>query len=339
MTRWKTALFGFGKIGSGLADDPLMALHYPYATHAQVLRDHSAFDWVAVVDPTETARTSALKLWHVPETAASAHALRSANEIEVAIIATPPDSRPNIIGSLPNLRAVLVEKPLAATPAAAENFLSLCEARGISVNVSLPRRHDYSLRELAEGRLVQQIGTPMAAFAVYGNGLANNGTHMIDLIHLLLGDICSVQAIAGSTPFVEGPISGDINLPFTLTLQSGIAAMVHPVKFSCYRENSLDIWGERGRLQILREGLSFLYTPATKSRTTTGANEIAHDQASLTTSSIGCALYSVYDNLDCVLRGGQSHCPGHLALKTMRIVDAILRSADANGTVIPCDVA
>ena len=35
--------------------------------------------------------------------------------------------------------------------------------------------------------LTSQIGVPQLAFLTYGNGLKNNGVHMIDLVHMLLG--------------------------------------------------------------------------------------------------------------------------------------------------------
>ena len=55
-----TALFGCGQIGSGYAADPRMARHYRYATHAQVLHHHPAFDWRVAVDPRgESARACA----------------------------------------------------------------------------------------------------------------------------------------------------------------------------------------------------------------------------------------------------------------------------------------
>jgi hypothetical protein len=46
----KTALVGFGKIAQGYARDPVMAKLMQYTSHSQVLRDHPAFDFCAVVD-------------------------------------------------------------------------------------------------------------------------------------------------------------------------------------------------------------------------------------------------------------------------------------------------
>lgn len=336
MKIWNTALIGFGQIGAGLADDPVHARSFPYATHAQVLRDHPAFNWMAVADPVAAARDSAREVWGVNETAASAQDMSSAHAIEVAVIATPPRGRLAILDALPNLKAVLVEKPLADSLENAQAFLEHCQSRHIAVLVCLPRRYDSSLRNLAGGGLATTVGRPMAAFATYGNGVANNGTHLIDMIRFLLGEVVSVQAVAGATPFVEGPIDGDMNLPFTCVLSSGLTVMVNPLKFSAYREVGLDIWGEAGRLQLLHESLTLISTPRSASRILSGVAEISHDNPTVQTSTIGHALYSVYDNLAAVLQGATPHCGGDDALAAMRVVDAVRRSAANGGSQETC---
>src|SRR3990172_951936 len=151
MIRYKTALIGFGRIAAGYADDPSIARWYSYATHAQVLRDHPAFDWVAVVDPSVDSRVIASSRWGVSVTVPSLEELPNASAIEIAVIATPPEARDGLLDQLPSLRAVLVEKPLGVDLAAANSFVDNCKKRGIVGAVNFPRRYDTELVRLAEG--------------------------------------------------------------------------------------------------------------------------------------------------------------------------------------------
>jgi predicted dehydrogenase len=325
MSGWKTALVGFGRIAAGYAEDPAQARWYPYASHAQVLRDHPAFDWQAVVDPSPAACAAAGARWGISRTAASAAALENAEEIEVAVLATPPDARRGIIECFPNLRAVIVEKPLGTNLENAEAFIAECRRCGILVAVNLPRRYDTDLRALAGGGLENRIGKPMAVFGTYGNGLRNNGTHLVDLIRMLFGSIASVGAVHGCRPFAEGPIEGDINAPFFVVMESGLVTMVQPIRFSSYREVGLDIWAERGRLQLVHESLTAIETPVADNRQLSGAMELSHDNAKAHTTSVGRALYSVYDNLSAALQGHAALlCPGEEGLATMRVVEELL---------------
>jgi predicted dehydrogenase len=322
--RWRTALFGFGKIASGYAEDPRQAEWFRYGTHAQVLAEHPGFDWQIVVDPSEAAREHARERWSVPRTASMIGELAQADEIEVAVLATPPESRLGLIERMPALRAVLVEKPLGVDLASTRRFLDDCKRRKILVAVNLPRRYDRKLQVLSAGGVEKRWGKVNAIFGVYGNGLQNNGTHLIDLIRMLFGEVQGVDMAGGGRRFVEGPIVGDCNVPFALRMASGLSVMVQPVVFANYREVSLDIWAERGRVQLLNETLFCQTAPVVGNRQLSGANEIAHEQTQREVMGLSEALFQAYDNLLSALNDGDAlACSGDEAMATMQVVESV----------------
>ena len=322
---YKTALIGFGRMAAGYADDLANAQWFPYATHAQVLREHPAFNWVAVVDPSLDARTAASSRWAVPVTAQSLSELPNADEIEIAVIATPPDTRSGFLDLLPSLRAVLVEKPLGVDLFDATAFVEKCRQRGIPGAVNFPRRYDPDLRSLASSGLQKAIGQPQAVFGTYGNGLRNNGSHLVDLMDMLLGKPNNIRLIDGGRYFVEGPIKGDSNFPFTMLWDNGLTAAIQPLSFSAYREVGLDIWGDTGRIQILNESLTLLTTPVADNRQLTGSRELCYETSDTRYSGLGRSLYLAYDNLATTLHGETSlHCSLDDGLNTMRLVEDLM---------------
>lgn len=335
---YRTVLVGLGKIGAGYADDHLTAPYYKYATHAQVLRDHPRFSWDAVVDHDAAARRAAEERWHIPHVAAGGSELPESGSVEVAVLATPPGSRTEILAHLPGLRAVVVEKPLGRTAAESEQFLEVCERREIAVQVNLWRRADQAFRDLGAGGLERRIGRPQAAFAVYGNGLINNGLHLVDFVRMLLGDVKAVQGLAGPHgPHAAGPVAGDVQLPFSLSLQGGSTVMFAPLRFEHYRENGLEIWGEQGRLAIRREGLALRCYSRRPHRALSGADEMDTESPESIASTVGEAFYHLYDNLAQALDGRVAlWSPGRSALRSERIVEAVLKSARAGGTSVAC---
>ena len=84
MSSFKSVLLGFGKIGAGYSDDKCMEKYYPYATHAQVLTDHSAFDWIGVVEPSQEKLNSA-KMWGVKNVASTLSELERREEVQKII--------------------------------------------------------------------------------------------------------------------------------------------------------------------------------------------------------------------------------------------------------------
>lgn len=331
----KTALIGFGQIAARYSEDPYYKKHVKYATHAEVLSAHKAFKWTAVVDTSQKARKLARERWNVGLTVSSAKELACAGEIDVAVIATPPEARLSIIDSLPNLKAVIVEKPLAKTVKEAGRFLAVCKKRNILVQVNITRRADLVIQKLSRGALTKEIGDVQAAFGIYGNGLINNGTHMVDLVRSLLGEVRLVQALPGAMHFQEGPIKSDKNISFILYLDNGITAMFHPVRFASYREMSLDMWGKKGRLAIVQEGLKIISYPRTRCRSLSGSYEVASDKGAVKGTGYGDALYGIYDNLaKAISRGASLVSPGESALRTAEVIESILRSYDRKGRIL-----
>lgn len=338
MSKLKTAIIGFGRIAHGYSSDPAMSKLYKYATHAQVLRDHPGFAWQTVVDPLESSREIACQKWGITHAAKSIEELESAPEIEVAILSMPPDQRLKALEALPSLKAVLVEKPLASSLESARQFVDYCLKRNILLQVNLTRRADQATRELAAGRLAEIAGNIQVVNGIYGNGLLNNGTHMIDLCRMLFGEISSVQAIALAECFEEGPIVGDRNPAFVMYPSAGPAIVMRAVKFANYRENGLDIWGEKSRFAYMHGGMLLLDYPSCASRVLSTDKEIPHDCPRQHQSTLGHALYSMYDNLYRSISGtDELWSSGESALQTASIIESIEDSLDAGGDRILMD--
>ncbi len=327
----RTVLVGFGRIAAGYASDPRMARWFPFPTHAQMLPAHSSFDCTAVVDPAPESRNQAIRNWGVQEAAAELEQLDDPGRFEVAVLATPPESRLGFLGRLPNLKAVIVEKPLGTDLAAARTFLEACAARNILVQVNFPRRGDREMRRLAAS-LQEDIGRVQASFALYGNGLNNNGSHIVDWVRMFLGEVAWVRAIPEGPVLTEGPIPGDTSLPFSLGLASGVCLVAQPISFTNYRENSLDIWGEMGRLSFWQEGLTASVSPRADHRFLDAHCEIASDLPDVKLTGQGKAMYELYGNLArALLQGEALWSGGEPALRVMEIIGAIRCSFAKDG--------
>lgn len=326
----RTAIIGFGQVGAGYADDPIMARYYPYATHAQVLQAHPCFEWQGVVDICDCALQTASQRWHIPHVARTVEELARTYSPEVAVLATPPNSRLELLSHLPDLQAVLVEKPLGETRDQSEAFLHECARRNIIVQVNLWRRADELFQRLAGGYMQQLIGETQAVFALYGNGLRNNGTHLVDFARMLFGEVADARIAPRALPCPSGPLPGDVNVPFTLHMESGLCVMAQAVDFRHYRENSFDIWGTEGRISIEQEGLSIRVFPRCPHRATLGEHEISSDCPQLLPSTVGHAFYRMYDNLANALHHHAPLCsPGVSALHTVDIVENLMTQAQS----------
>lgn len=334
-TKLKAVLVGCGKVGAHYAEDPIMARYYPYATHAQVLASHPDFSWKAIVDLSNDTLKDVQRRWDIPYAAQKVEELPPEFTPDVAILATPPGNRLEIIKKLPSLKAVLVEKPLGISLEESLAFINNCDNLSLKVQVNYWRRADSTFRDLASGRLIELIGKPQVVFGLYGNGIFNNCSHLIDYVRMLLGEVETVQAVSGAISISSGPITDDLSIPFTINLTNGIKVMFQPLDFSYYRENGLDIWGERGRLSILQEGLGIFHYPVGPNRSSQGDQEVASDSFTVLQSTVGNALYNVYTNLaNAIIGKDELWSPGCSALHTAIVLQSILESWRTGGKTI-----
>ena len=335
---YNTVLIGLGRIASLYNKDKIMLKNIKYATHAQVLQIHNQYNWIAAVDKSSKACEYAKKTWKLEAVAKTMKQLDNKNNIDIVVIATPPDIRIEILNHFPSLKAVIVEKPLGESYETSCQFMEECNKRGIKVQVNLTRRSDKIMKAFSKGKLNKKIGNIQFAFGSYGRGLRNYGMHLVDLVRMLIGEIKTVRSISQNKQMPTGPINDDYNFSFILETENGVDVIFQPLDFTLYREGSLDIWGEKGRLEILQEGLSYIETNIEDCRSLTNSFELASDKRKINNTGYGESLYNLYDNLaDSLLNNKLLDSPGDSALKTELVVELLFNSADQNGKFIQCN--
>ena len=294
----RTVLIGFGKSAHV---DAKMKRFFPKGAHH--LNMDPPFELVGIVDRVREARMAA---------AVSAGGVIAAEaaelaflEPEVAVLAIPPEGRAEVLAALPSVRAVMLEKPLGP-PSVREPLLELIEKRKIVTQVAYWRRGDPTLCALPD------IGRMQAAFGLYGGGLRNNGSHLVDMVRMLMGEVtvCARwNAVWGASAFALEHEYGQV--------------AIQPLRFSKYREVSLDIWGTEGRITIEQEGLLVRYFPRREHRGLEDAKEIACDMPFTRECRVGEALPNLYANLAHASTDGELLSPLSSAVKTELVLDQL----------------
>ena len=104
-----------------------------------------------------------------------------------------------------------------------------------------------------------------------------------------------------------------------------------------FREGSLDIWGEKGRIEIIHEGLNYIETKIDDCRSLSGSFELASDNRIIHETGYGEALFNLYDNLFYSLSEMKElDCSGNSTLITERVVEALFNSFKKGGIPVKC---
>jgi predicted dehydrogenase len=182
---YRVAVVGAGRIAAGY-DRPGDAA---ILTHAHAIHRNPRLRGVAIVDAESARSEAASAVWGIPGVPDLSTLL--AARPDIVIVATPTATHSEcLLGLLEQPpRVVLCEKPLTASAAlSAEIVLRYAEA-GVALAIDHQRRFDPSVVELRRRFAAGELGSPVAGAVWYSKGIRHNGSHAVDLLRFLFGEV------------------------------------------------------------------------------------------------------------------------------------------------------
>ncbi|MFZ2405850.1 MAG: Gfo/Idh/MocA family oxidoreductase [Methylobacter sp.] len=190
----RVLIIGCGNIAGGF-DLGRPAGYLPY-THAGAYIRDGRFNLLACVEPDDKRRSEFMDAWGVPAGFRSIEeALGSGNQFDVISICSPTDCHAHDLETALRFRPKLIfcEKPLTASVAETQRLVAECAKMKILLAVNYTRRWDAEVLKLQAGMQAGRWGALRSIVGYYNKGIANNGSHMVDLLHLLVGPMDIVK--------------------------------------------------------------------------------------------------------------------------------------------------
>ncbi len=149
----------------------------------------------------------------------SAEAMFASELCEAVVISTPPDTHELFaVAALESGKHVLVEKPMANSLEACRRMLAAARRSGRVLTVGFNHRYFSAIKDLREAVRSGEIGrlsyvrgftghTGLSEFkspwmydkdVMGGGALMDNGIHMLDLVHHIMGEVASVYGVVKS---------------------------------------------------------------------------------------------------------------------------------------------
>ena len=289
----------------------------------------------------------------VPEVSTDVEAALARADVQAVIVATPDDTHEAIaVAAAQAGKAILVQKPMASSVAAAERITATAARHGVDLQVSFMHRFFDEVVEarrwLGQGVLGRVLaarirnatpgpdwGTWFYRKASVRNGVVDQlGVHGIDLVEHLLGRVVSVSARAriakperrlrDGTPVQVESID---NASATYELDDG-TLVTHEMSMTevagCDRFR-MEIYGERGTLWLRTErGRLAVAVPERYGRD--------WHVPELSQTAPGQRQHAVW--LAGVAGNGPRLDTAGDALRGMRIVEVLMRSNERNGQAV-----
>lgn len=313
--RLVAAVVGCGNIGCRY-DLERSPEERPYS-HAGGYAAHPGFVLAAACDPDPGRRADASARWPGLRTFSGYEEMLDVVRPDVVSIATPSSMRLEAVNAAiaAGVRIVFCEKPLAVDAEEARAMVDTCRVRGVLLAVNFSRRWEPACADAA--RLLSQgaIGPVQRIVGTYVRGLANNGSHLIDLVRWWCGDVTGVRHVLPALPG-----SPDVRLemasgvPFDLQALAGDAVDVF----------ELTVFGRDGMLRLEDFGNRVTWRGAEPLAMMPGVSVLGPTQ-DLQPDPDGTMLAALDNIAQCVSGKAQLACDGRDGLAVQEILEEIAR--------------
>jgi predicted dehydrogenase len=245
--RFAAAVVGLGQIGQGYdyaAFDDRLVL-----THASAYHHHAGFELVAAADPDPDARERFVRKFGMPAYADLA-SLIAGHRVEVFSICVPTalhyQAFQEIIPGAP--LAILCEKPIASNLSEAREMVQLAAAHRVALLINYIRRFEPGGAALKAAIQRREFGDLYKGVVWYSKGIIHNGSHYLDFLRFLLGEVSGLQVLAPGREWDGHDPEPDVCLHF-----GGIPIYVLAAREECFSAGSIELIGTGGHIHY-RDG-------------------------------------------------------------------------------------
>ena len=290
---YRAAIIGAGRIGA-MMDDP----QSPHIlTHAHGYRACEGFELVGFVDRDREKAEAASVRWG-GAAYDSIEELFGTQAVDVVSICLPDELHCETLLALAAepVKFIFLEKPAVTTAAEADVVRSLFGDSAIRVEVNYTRRFVPEIRKVREAIKSGSYGAFLTGTGYYGKGLLHNGSHMIDLLQFLVGDVGGVTRVSEVVDFYD--LDPSVSALFTMS-GGGVFHLCH-VDSRKFHIFELDLTFERKRIRIRELGTVIEEFSVSDNQLFEGYRTLnkSAEYATQHTKAMYHAIANIRDNLD-----------------------------------------
>lgn len=329
-SKLKVLFIGCGNIAGGF--DAARPAEASPLTHAGAYIQHGAFTLAACVDPDRQKQQAFARHWNVEETFDSTDSLVDrGGQYDVISICSPTDNHAAHLEFSLAMHPALVfcEKPLTPGMAETKIWVERFEEAGIPLAVNHTRRWAPDVCALAAELQAGKWGKVRSAVGHYNKGILNNGSHMLDLLSLLLGPATLEWAGVAVNDYWDN----DPTIPAVLSTLNGVVIHLNAAHAADYAIFELTIVTERGVICMEDGGHQWRIRQAADSARFAGYKTL--DASSIKVGSYDLAMTHAIDNIHkTVTKNAKLACNGRHALEAQQFCDTIRRASDSRHSAL-----
>lgn len=288
-------------------------------THAHGYKACEGFELVGFVDPDRDRAEAASARWG-GAAFESIDRLFEARDVDVVSVCLPDELHYSTLMALAEkpIKFIFLEKPAVRTIEEADAVSALYRDLPRRVQVNYTRRFVPEIKSVRESIRKGEYGAFLTGTGYYGKGLLHNGSHMLDLLHFLVGKVTKIAKISEITDFYDH----DPSVTALLTMGAGADFYLSHIDSRKFHIFELDLTFERKRIRICELGTVIMEYSVGENPLFQGYQTMNKDAESSTQHSKAMyhAMENIRNNLD---RNEPLVCTLEEALETVRTCSRI----------------
>ncbi len=245
---FRCGVIGLGRMGCGFDDKPNIT---SINTHAGSYFLNKNAKLVTLCDIDKNKLLKYGKKYNVSNTYLDYKKMFQESRLDCISICTLADSHLDIVNEAVKhkVKGIFLEKPISNSLKSAKEIIDICNKNNIKLQIDFQRRFDPLYHSIKNIVTSKKFGKVQHCSIYYGAGIANTGSHFIDLARFFFGDISYVKGNYSqnssnnlSDPNIEGKIIFKNN-----TICSIIGLDVNGENYGIFE---FDIFGSGGRIRI-----------------------------------------------------------------------------------------
>lgn len=291
--KYDVLVIGAGVIGASY-DYPASA---EILTHAHAFLANEGFNLCGFVDSDTAKAASAAETWQTKYYKNIEEAF-NAQHYDVVSVTVPDEYHYDVLLQLVDypIKFVFAEKPLVDNTVQGKEIIRIYEKAQIPILVNYSRRFIPEIERIKHCIQSGKIGRFICGNGYYGKGILHNGSHMVDLLRYLIGEIVDSRVIKYDFDFYED----DPSVSAVLELADNKLFTLNHVPCNHFTVFEMDLLFENGRVRITDVGQRIEYYDIFQSNTFQGYKFAEKSQEINTTytKAMYFAVQNIFDYLD-----------------------------------------
>ena len=315
------AVIGCGRIGCGFDD---ISDIKTTMTHAGSYYNNLNTDLVALCDIDKSKLKKYGKKYSISKLFDDPNDLFENVDLDCVSICTRADSHLDLvkIAAKHGIKGIFLEKPIGNSLQNSLKIIEICKKNNIKLLIDHQRRFDPFFLHL-KNFINNKIGKIQMINVIYGAGIINTGTHVIDLLRYFFGEIDSVNASFSQNSSCN---STDPNIDGKIIFKNKVTCFLHALDLSHFGFLEMQIFATNSVLKINLTNNTVEYQSISK-KPSLAYKTLEIKNQNFKKSKKSSISLGVENLIDAISNKSTLLCTGQDGLKSLEGVISLMKSA------------